>query len=248
MDKYLATQVENQHTLQNFDKVLEKEQFNASKGFEFEWYSRHPKMQAANVETCRFQKAQTAEDFQRKQVQIIENKKKPSSVLTPEEYDKIAKENKRELYEEKKSQEKQLKEEYDHATKSARLQAQKKRDQILKEENEKLEANRKFIESQNLEFIKNKQLQNTEMNSTITALDQRKRAEWNKKVNDKSNIARTKDNESEKQRLKDDLKNERIKMKQEYSKDLAKQSHYNKERRSRAERDQKVVPKGFNFE
>ena len=86
------------------------------------------------------------------------------------------------------------------------------------------------------------------MNSTITALDQSKRAEWNKKVNDKSNIALTKDNESVKQRLKDDLKNERIKMKQEYSKDLSKQSHYNKERRSRAERDQKIVPKGFNFE
>ena len=86
------------------------------------------------------------------------------------------------------------------------------------------------------------------MNSTLSAMDQKKRATWKEKVNDRSNIALTEKVNSEKQRLKDDLANERSKMKQEYAHDLTTHKHYNSEKRAREQRARNVPSKGFDFE
>ena len=143
IDEELSKQVQTHNTMKKYDQEAQRELHNMSKGFEFEWYTRHPKMLAENADTKHFQKFQKGEDYKRKQAQIIEDKKKPPSVLTPEEYEKLAKESKQELYEAKRSMEQELKKNYDDTTKSAKVQAQFEREQKLQEEIEKINHTKK---------------------------------------------------------------------------------------------------------
>lgn len=248
VDQELGSQVQQHQVVEEFNKTLEKELHKASPGFEFEWYSRHPKMQEFGKETRQFQKQQTYEEAKRRQAEQAEYRKAPSSILKPEEYQELANAGKQELFQAKKSIQDDLKTNYDQTKKSHQKLAQSEHSQKLQEERASIEATKKYIQEQNRIAAEVKQQRNSEMNSTLGSIEKKKYKEWSQKLNDKSNQQLSKVLDSEKQRLKADLANERSKQTQDYAQDLSKHLHYNKERRTRDERERIAQHKGLDFE
>jgi hypothetical protein len=248
VDQELGSQVQQHQTIEQFNKSMQKELHKASTGFEFEWYSRHPKMQEFGKETRQFQKQQTSEEAKRKLAEQAEYRKAPSSILKPEEYQELANAGKQELFQAKKSIQDELKNNYDQTKRSHQKLANNEHSQKLQDERASIEATKKYIEEQNRNAAEVKQQRNLEMNSTLGSIEKRKHKEWSQKLNATSNQQLSKVLDSEKQRLKADFANERSKQSQEYAQDLSKHSHYNKERRTREERERIAQHKGLDFE
>ncbi|CAI2367320.1 unnamed protein product [Moneuplotes crassus] len=244
----LKTQVHVKESFQKLEKDSHRAQHNADTGFEFEWYQRYPRMQQQNRDIRNIQKEQRFHDKQRIQQAALEEKKKPPSVLSPQEYDRIAKESKQELYEAKTEMQKSLKKDYDTTLKSSKTASALAKQQKIQEENAQLERTRKNIQAEKFHLGQQKRQRNLEMNQALNSVDTKKRAEWKDKVNDHSNQELTEKLQHEKQRLVDDLANERSKMKQDYSQSLSKQSYHNKEKKLRDIKEQKAGYKGINFE
>lgn len=248
LDHELATQVGQHNQLKQLQKYEKTEGHKASPGFEFEYYSRHPKMQAANNETKHFQKNQKTEDAKRRQHENAERRMKPSSVLSPQEYEQLTKTSKQELLESKKQMEQELKTHYDTTTKAARQQAQSELDQRRRDEIAKIEATKKMIERENMQKANKLEYSKQEMDNTLQFIGKRKKDEWNSKVNDHSNQVQSQKFQSENQRLKAELANEKAKQSIEYRHELDKHKHYNKERRTRLDRANEPQGTAFDFE
>lgn len=248
LDHELATQVNQHNQFKQLEEYEKTQGQKASPGFEFEYYSRYPKMQAANAETRHFQKDQKTEDAKRRQQEDAERRMKPSSVLSPQEYEDLTKTSKQELLETKKQMEQELKTHYDTTRKAARKQAQTELDQKRKDEIAKIEATKKMIERENMQKSTQLEYRKQEMDNTMQFIGKRKKDEWNSKVNDHSNQIQSQKFQSESQRMKAELANERVKQSLEYRHDLDKHKHYNKERRTRLNRAQEPQGTAFDFE
>jgi hypothetical protein len=248
VDQELASQVLQHQSIEKFNKDWERNMHNANPGFEFEWYSRYPRMQEFNKQVRQIQKEQTSEVAERKQTELAEYKKASSSILKPEEYQHEIDVSKQELFDAKKSIQSDLKTEYDHTTHAHQYKAQSEHLQNLHEEQAKIESNRVFADNQNHIAAELKQQRRAEMNSTLSSINEKKYIEHSIKINDRSNQQISEALDSEKNRLKDDLANERHKQTQEYAHDLSTHTHYNKERRTREQRDRKTQHKGLEFE
>lgn len=157
---------------------------------------------------------------------------------------------KQELLHSKKGQQTELKSAYDRASDAARDQARSELAQRRQDEQTRLAAVKEAIARDNAVKKQMIQQRNSEMNSTLKNIDQHKRDEWHRKVNDKSNKEQSMAMQSEKERLKAELKNTVVKSKQEYYHDLTSQNDAvrqsqaedRKQRRSRLDRE------GFEFE
>lgn len=157
---------------------------------------------------------------------------------------------KSELLNSKRDQQTDLKSAYDRATIAAREIAKNEMQQKRNDEEARIQAIKQAIARDNHRKSQEKLERNSEMNSTIGALEQRKANDWFQKVHDTSNKQQSQKLESERKRQKAELHSTVVKSKHEYNQDLtntivqhdeAKQVE-NLARRSRLDRE------GFQFE
>lgn len=248
VDRDLAAQVGQSNMMKQLFKAAQKEAHKQSTGFEYEAYQYGEKMNANNQSTKSFNKQQLKQDLVRRNNDTEERRKKPDSMPTVEEYMKMTNASKQELYHTKKNMEDDLRDTYSRTINQAKNLKETALQQQRRVENEKIQQTKKMIEYENMKHSTKKQQNNQDMMSTLDTIDKRKKQEWNTKVQDKSNKTQTEQFNREKQRLKQDLANERVKHKSEYKNDLMTHQHQNKERNSRLAQDNAVTDRGFDFE
>lgn len=79
----LSAQVRDEYRRKDEYKQAAREAHHASPGFDFEFYTRHPKMVEENKKAGQFVKSQVSEEHRRKQQAIAESRELPSKVSPP---------------------------------------------------------------------------------------------------------------------------------------------------------------------
>jgi hypothetical protein len=171
--------------------------------------------------------------------------------LTAEKYREVLGDQKKELYSARQDQQSELKSAYDRATDAARQSARQELESKRAHEQARINGIKEAIARDNENKKQQKLNRNSEMNSTLGSISQRKQEDWSRKVHDTSNKEQSIQLQREKERLKAELKTNVVKSKQEYHHELAaqlttqkefEQFYKNKHRRTRGERE------GFQFE
>lgn len=164
LDYELANQVDQRNRMKQAELQEVRAAHQASPGFDFEFYSRHPRMLEEAKKTGKFVREQLSETDKRRLCDLEESRKLPENFLTAEQYQEVLRANQRELLEAKKTCEQDLKIDYDRATRESADKSQNEQEQKLQDErNRNLEIQR-MIEYDN--HMKKMQIQqrNAEMN------------------------------------------------------------------------------------
>lgn len=164
LDSELAKQVDQRNRMKQTELQEVRAAHQASPGFDFEFYSRHPRMLEEAKKTGKIIREQLSEVDQRRHAELEESRKLPENFLTAEQYQEVLKSNQRELYEAKRGCEKELKVDYDRATREAAEKAQSEQQQKLQDERDRNNEIKRMIEYDN--HMKKMQIQqrNAEMN------------------------------------------------------------------------------------
>lgn len=168
-------------------KITDKELERRLKGLQFECYERDPKMKQEKLSTGQFVKTQISHEQQRKQKEKEDLIQPPEVFYTDKELAALKAEAEARNQEVRAHNSTYARDQLNqHLTRQQSEQEQKAKQ--IDEEREHHRQLRRMGELESNYQRRTRDARNQEMNSTLTTVERQKRAQWEEKKNDKTNL------------------------------------------------------------
>lgn len=231
-------------------KITDRELERRLKGLQFECYERDPIMKEETKKTGQVVKSQIRDLDERKQQEKEFIKAPPEVFYTDKELAQLKAEAEARNQEMRAHNSTYARDQLNqHFTRQQSAEEAKARQ--IAEERDHLAKIRRAQEAENLQKRRTRDERQQEMKSDLTYIDRQKRAEWEAKVNDKTNYYETAQLQNEISQLSRANQEDQFRQKSEYNKEL---SHLTAARQAQLEQEnlnkkaEEKNSKGFRFE